>query len=605
MLSPRADTFPHARDEAPLFGGRFLLPIGAVWGLAALILLAVRWHAIATHNFADVDDQLRLVEVRDWLNGQSFYDVTQYRMNQPWGAPMHWSRLVDMPLAALILLFRPLLGANAAEMLAVSIVPLVTLGMILLLAGLVGRRLAAPETGAAAAALVAMSTMVLFQTTPTRIDHHGWEIALSMLALFAALDASGRRSGLLSGAAAAIALQISLEPLPFIVAIAALFGIDWGLHPSSGKRQRLIAFSATLLVLELSLYLLLHAPDDWSAAFCDSVSPPQLLAMAIGGGGVIALAALNPRNAVVRFAAMALIGGAALAAYHGVPPHCGADAFTTLEPNVRTYWYEHVLEGQPVWRGSPGNTALNILFPLMGLVCAVLGFVRAGPERRWTWGVYLALLASTVIVGFLVQRACGLANAAAAPAVAWAMVRAIRRTLASDRAVVRVLGTSLTIWLLSPVAPLLASAAISHLVPRAPDDANVAAGKSGPACEASEHVSQLEGLPDGRFLATLDLAPPLLLYTRHAALASSHHRNHVAMSQLIAAFMGSPQQARAIMRQRGLRYVIICPDKGEVQVYQRFAPHGFAAQLLAGKNPAWLQRIKLKDNPIMVWRAIS
>ena len=101
MLSPRVDAFPHARDEAPLFGGRFLLPIGAVWGLAALILLAVRWHAIATHNFADVDDQLRLVEVRDWLNGQSFYDVTQYRMNQPWGAPMHWSRLVDMPLAAL------------------------------------------------------------------------------------------------------------------------------------------------------------------------------------------------------------------------------------------------------------------------------------------------------------------------------------------------------------------------------------------------------------------------------------------------------------------------------------------------------------------------
>src|SRR6185369_3259311 len=153
MLSPHADASSPVCDEAPLFGGRLFLPIGAVWALAALILLAVRWHAITTHNFADVDDQLRLVEVRDWLNGQSFYDVTQYRMNQPWGAPMHWSRLVDMPLAALILLFRPLVGANGAEMLAVSIVPLVTLGMILLLAGLVGRRLADAETGAAAAAL--------------------------------------------------------------------------------------------------------------------------------------------------------------------------------------------------------------------------------------------------------------------------------------------------------------------------------------------------------------------------------------------------------------------------------------------------------------------
>ena len=605
MLSPHADASSPVRDEAPLFGGRLFLPIGAVWALAALILLAVRWHAITTHNFADVDDQLRLVEVRDWLNGQSFYDVTQYRMNQPWGAPMHWSRLVDMPLAALILLFRPLVGANGAEMLAVSIVPLMTLGVILLLAGLVGRRLADAETGAAAAALVAMSTMVLVQTTPTRIDHHGWEIALSMLALFAALDSNGRRSGLLSGVAAAIALQISLEPLPFILAIAAVFGIDWGLDPSPGKRQRLTGFSAALLMLEFSLFLLLHAQHDWSAPFCDSVSPPQLLAIGIAGGGTIALTTLNPRNTIVRFVAMALIGAAALAAYHSVPPHCGADAFTTLEPNVRTYWYEHVLEGQPIWRGSPGDMALNILFPLMGLACAGLGFLRADPERRWAWGVYLSLLVSAVIVGILVQRACGLASAAAAPGVAWSMVRAARRSLASDKAVVRVLGTSLIIWLLSPVAPLAASAVISHLVPSAPDKANAPGNASTSACEAAEHVSQLEGLPDGRFLATLDLAPPLLLYTRHAALASSHHRNHAAMSQLIAAFMGSPQQAHDIMRQRELRYVIICPDKGEVQVYQRFAPHGFAAQLVAGKKPAWLQRIRLKDNPIMVWRAIS
>ena len=69
------------------------------------------------------DDLLRLQEVRDFLAGQSWFDVTQYRLNPPWGAPMHWSRLLDVPLAAVMLLARPLLGTTGAELAAATIVP--------------------------------------------------------------------------------------------------------------------------------------------------------------------------------------------------------------------------------------------------------------------------------------------------------------------------------------------------------------------------------------------------------------------------------------------------------------------------------------------------
>ena len=46
----------------------------------------------------------------DFLAGQSWFDVTQYRSNPPIGAPMHWSRLVDVPIAGLILLLAPFVG---------------------------------------------------------------------------------------------------------------------------------------------------------------------------------------------------------------------------------------------------------------------------------------------------------------------------------------------------------------------------------------------------------------------------------------------------------------------------------------------------------------
>ena len=53
------------------------------------------------------DDAMRLVEVRDLIGGQGWFDLFQYRMDPPGGRSMHWSRLIDAPFAALILLLRP------------------------------------------------------------------------------------------------------------------------------------------------------------------------------------------------------------------------------------------------------------------------------------------------------------------------------------------------------------------------------------------------------------------------------------------------------------------------------------------------------------------
>ena len=47
------------------------------------------------------DDAMRLVQVRDLLAGQGWFDLTQYRLNPPDGVAMHWSRLIDLPIAIL------------------------------------------------------------------------------------------------------------------------------------------------------------------------------------------------------------------------------------------------------------------------------------------------------------------------------------------------------------------------------------------------------------------------------------------------------------------------------------------------------------------------
>ena len=81
--------------------------------------------AVATLGLRDADDYLRLVQVRDLLGGQSWFDVTQYRINPAeGGGMMHWSRFVDMQIAALIALLRLFLAPEAAERWAVAVYPL-------------------------------------------------------------------------------------------------------------------------------------------------------------------------------------------------------------------------------------------------------------------------------------------------------------------------------------------------------------------------------------------------------------------------------------------------------------------------------------------------
>ena len=99
------------------------LAYAIIWLLLAGLLLFLSRDNVATLSGWDPDDQLRLVQLRDFLGGQSWWDSSQYRLNAPDGAPMHWSRLIELPLAAIILALRPLLGTYGAEMAAGIIVP--------------------------------------------------------------------------------------------------------------------------------------------------------------------------------------------------------------------------------------------------------------------------------------------------------------------------------------------------------------------------------------------------------------------------------------------------------------------------------------------------
>ena len=90
------------------------------WSLLATAFLVIATLAGPGPSLSDwlgdTDDAVRLVSVRELLAGAPWFDTTLPRIGAPEPLVSHWSRLIDLPLAALIGTLTPLLGPERAEL---------------------------------------------------------------------------------------------------------------------------------------------------------------------------------------------------------------------------------------------------------------------------------------------------------------------------------------------------------------------------------------------------------------------------------------------------------------------------------------------------------
>src|SRR3954470_4626950 len=92
-----------------------------VWLVICGWFMVVKWNEIRFFGLPDTDDNMRIMQVGGLLHGQGWFDLRDYRMNPPFGANIHWSRLVDLPIAGLILFVRGFVSGPDAERWAVAI----------------------------------------------------------------------------------------------------------------------------------------------------------------------------------------------------------------------------------------------------------------------------------------------------------------------------------------------------------------------------------------------------------------------------------------------------------------------------------------------------
>lgn len=576
------------------FAADLIVPAMLVWLLVSAIFIITRWSAISQLLLPDPDDTLRMVQVRDLLAGQAWWDLHQYRVAPPQGMLMHWSRLVDAPLWAVQVMLRPLLGADIAERAALIVVPLLTLGCAILLAArLAWRLIDAPLIGYAGLLLV-LATPVTAQLQPLRIDHHGWQIVAVLAALNGLTARTSRAAGWIAGFALALGLAISLELLPIAALLAGVLVLRALYDPA--ERIAPAAFLQALALTGLGAFLLTHGLAD-IANHCDSLSPAWLGALVVAAMGTSAIAALPrlPRSGLVL--AYGAAGALSLAVLLALAPECGRGPFAALDPLVRTYWYANVHEGMPVWLQKPPAIAQMLVPPLLGLWAALRLHARSDGWLRRFWGEYALVLAGLIVLSVLVARSAAFSCAAGVVPLAW-QVREWRRRIHRLRSPPsRVAGLLGIAALVMPGVPLLA---VTKLITRSA--APLADQGAQQVCDLSAAAPALRRLPAATVFTQIDLGPQLLAFTSHRVIATAHHRAPRAMHDLIAASIAAPDQARPVLARYSVRYVLVCPGLVEISKYRANAPRALVPQLADGRAPTWLKPLPLPaESGLRLW----
>ena len=572
--------------------------IALIWLITAVALVNYRWGMIRWFSLPDTDDNMRMSQVRALLNGQGWYDLRQYKLNPPQGFNMHWSRLVDLPIAALDMGARLFVDGPTAERFAAAVAPMLPLLLTLFALALAARRLIAPNAGLIAAGFTVTCCMAaLSMFMPMRIDHHNWQLTFLVLGIAGIADPQARRGGIVMGLASAASLVIGLELLPFLVIIGAATVLRWAWQPED--RDRLSAYGLSLAVGCAAGYLGFASYDN-AVPRCDVLSPVWLGTMVAAGWLAWLLPQMQRGDWRMRLGAAAAGGVVLAAGFALLAPQCLGRP-EQVSPELYNSWLTNINEFKPLytkdWQVVVGTLAL----PLAGVIGAIIATLRARGTPKFAVWAPIALISLTSMLLLLWQTRMGaaaqLTAVPGATALTWIAVPALRR---STSVLTRTIGVVAVFLLISGLGVQFVLGKIPGAKPTA---RSKAIDRANGRCPTLPAMAPIAALPATTIFTFVDLGPRLITVTPHKAIAGPYHRNGDAILDVHRTFDGTPANARATIKRHGATLLMTCPNMSESTVYRARSPKGFYSQLASGAKFDWLEPVTLpKDSPLLLWR---
>lgn len=545
------------------------------------------------HFLGDTDDAVRLLTVRELLAGGSFFDTTLSRIGAPDPLVSHWSRLIDAPLALLILLLRPLLGAETAELAARALWPL---GMFVGLALIVARE--AKRQGGAwamgiALSLVMIMPLAMVQFRPGRIDHHNAQILCAVAGILLLRRAMEEpRAGWLAGLFLGLGLAVGYEGIALVVPILALAAAVYLVAPDVGRGPVHAAIAASVTLL--GVLLITTSPSRLGLVACDALS---LNLVVLAGAGAMALWAVSVLRLPLggRLAVAGTGAGLGLLVYAALEPACLAGPFGQVDAAIKPIWLDHVLETQSLFKLMADNpdAGLPALVVLVAAVAAQLALLRL--ERS---PACLVATAATLLAVVL-----GLWQIKLMPYALWLSAVPIGvlvgRLQADPRTMPHALRGLMALLLLITFSDSLAGL----VMPEKGDTASKSVNHQDDRCYRTDNVEKLAHLPLGLIAAGTDLGPYVAALTPHSVVGAPYHRIPKGILAMHTIFSGDVETARATIRALGVRYIATCTTN--VQADDNTPRKSFRDRLLASESVPWLVEMKPGVASMRVWQVVD
>ena len=536
---------------------------------------------------ADNDDQMRLLQVRDWLAGQGWFDLRQHRVLPPEGVSMHWSRYLDLGIGAVLTAFSWVMPQTQAELATVIVWPAFLACLMVLVLTHGTHRLFGGAAAVGALAVFLSWGKLGGEFVAPRIDHHNVQILFGTAIFYLALiPGRARLLGASAGATTALSLAIGLEMLPFLAT-------NWGLmalrhafaQPQAG--DWLNGFGLALVVAAPLLLVGQTAPSAWTVSHCDALAPPVL---ALGAVGVVATLApvLAERwlpGPAARIAVLVAVVGFGLWLAWPLLGHCLAGPYADVPPDLRKIIQQNIAEARPatlLWSEDPELLA-RVLGPpaLIGFLALLTAWRLRGllDQRQATALMQAFIVLAVGLVFALVQIRAANLMTPAVPLLGGFLLHGfslIPRASAARVPAVLVLLLALPTSVERAATWLLQPAAASGIVARSGTLARPTAD-----CRTASAMAEVGQLPPSVLFTTLNLGPTILLTTRHSIASAGYHRNTEAFWNGMGAFLTDADLQRALVRSRA-DYVVLCADGRLEATVPRLG-------VLLGKDrPAWL-----------------
>ena len=571
----------YAGDRRRQFGGA-IADAGTAMALAAAmaICLFMLDGGVLADARADNDSLLRLVQVRDLLAGQGWYDPVQQRMGLEGGFAMHWSRLVDLPIAALILVFGETTGTTIWPALLFAVCLFLIVRTVGILFGQTARFPA-----------FAIGGVTLFATGLFRagtLDHHNLQVTLALLASFMLVQrrGPGLLHGITAGGAAAAMGAVAAEGVPMTAAAGIVAAGGW-LLAGGPWTLRTRGFGLGFAVTALAIVPATIAPDGWLAATCDAYSGPQGALAGLAGFGLAAATCIRSQGWQGRLLALAVLGGACAAGAALTMSHCLADPYAAVDPRLRAWWLSAIGEAQSVasvWRNAPALFLASYATPALALAITLWRLLRK--QAQPGEAAVAVMLAMALLVSFWQVRGAQFGLPIAAILLAGWVAR--QRQTQPRHPTGAATAMMAAAWIASFHVSWQALGALVFTQRAEPQ--NAAASDGAPsACYRAEDYRRLASLAPDTVLAISNIGSPILAHAGHRVLSGPYHRNqagNLAALDALAAPVGADRES--VVR-TGAGILAVCTGNDESRFIASLAPEGLLARIASGHAPEWLQ----------------